>query len=100
MILNPVDDLPLYWEPNFDFAESVNDFDVLRGGGGADGKGGGSQGKGGGAEVGSGGRWEDVGLGVVHSLGAGGGARDEANVDLNAAGEDFCSVLSELKCFE
>jgi hypothetical protein len=39
-------------------------------------------------------------LGVVHSLGAGGGARDEANVDLNAAGEDFCSVLSELKCFE
>ncbi len=36
---------------------------------------------------------------MVRSLGAGGEASDEANVDLKAAGEDFCSVVSELKCF-
>ena len=54
-ILN--DDFPLFWEPNFDFVENLKDFDVLREGGGADGKGGGgSQGKGGGGEVGSGGK--------------------------------------------
>ena len=95
-ILKPVDGLPLFRKPKFDFLVII--VGVLRGGGGAEGNGGGgSQGKGGGGEVGSGGRWADVDLGLVHSLDAGEGAGEEANVDLKAAGDDFCSVLSELK---
>lgn len=83
--------------------------DLLTGGGGADGKGGGgaqgkggggSLGKGGGGDVGSGGWWEVTDLVVVHFLDSCGGINDEANVALKAAGEDFCSTLSVLKCYK
>lgn len=70
-----------------------------KGGGGAKGKGGGgSLGNGGGGDVGSGGRWEVTDLVAVHFLDSCGGINDEANVDLKTAGEDFCSILSVLKC--